>query len=37
MKPTEELTEFQIIWNIVVALALMAVVLDVFVWRPAIW
>jgi hypothetical protein len=29
-----ELTEFQIIWCIVVAIALVTLLLDLFKWRP---
>jgi hypothetical protein len=34
MKPTEELTEFKIIWCIAVALALAVLFMDIFIWRP---
>ena len=30
----EELTEFQICWSIVVAIALLVLILDIGVWRP---
>ena len=32
-KPTEELTEFKIIWCIAVALALFVLFMDISVWR----
>lgn len=31
---TEETTEFQICWNLMVALALLVLILDLAVWRP---
>lgn len=33
-KPTEELTEFKIIWCIAVGLALVVLLMDLTVWRP---
>lgn len=31
---TEGLTEFQIVWCVVVAIALATLCMDLFVWRP---
>jgi hypothetical protein len=31
---TKETTEFQICWNILVALAVLVLILDIAVWRP---
>lgn len=31
---TEELTEFKIVWCVVVAIAVGVLFMDLFVWRP---
>ena len=35
-KQTEDMTEFKIVWCVMVAIALVGVFMDIFVWRATI-